>query len=80
MRTAGLQAKTIAEHRDTAQKTPEDIFLAWLLWLPKEADMAAAAAEEVRKLDRYRGNLAGPHQLRAMFLALIATLAGPLRN
>ncbi|RCS24853.1 hypothetical protein DUT91_05190 [Phyllobacterium salinisoli] len=80
MRTAERQAETIAEKRNTVQQTPEEVFLSWLLWLPKEADMAAAAAEEVRKLDLYRGNLAGPHQLRIMFLALIGTLAGPLRN
>ncbi|GAB1580689.1 MULTISPECIES: hypothetical protein [Phyllobacteriaceae] len=80
MPTAELQAKTFAERRKTARKSPEEIFLAWLIWLPKEADMAAAAAEEVRKLDLYRGNLAGPYQLRKMFIALIASLAGPARN
>ncbi|KXF78870.1 hypothetical protein ATN84_03665 [Paramesorhizobium deserti] len=79
MPTAELQAKTTAERRNIAQKSPEEIFLAWLIWLPKEADMAAAAAQEVRKLDLYRGNLAGPHRLREMFVALIASLAGPAR-
>jgi len=82
MPTAELQAQTIAERNNIAQKSPEEIFLAWLIWLPKEADMAAAAAQEVRKLDLYHGNLTGPHRLREMFVALIASLvqSGRLPN
>ncbi|GGA80127.1 hypothetical protein GCM10011491_04280 [Brucella endophytica] len=74
MPTAELAAQTIARRRAASQCTPEEIFIAWLLWLPKEADMAEAAAEEIRKLDRYQGALAGPRRLREMFVALVATL------
>ncbi|WP_420960223.1 hypothetical protein [Brucella sp. IR073] len=71
-------AETIARRRAASQCSPEEIFIAWLLWLPKEADMAAAAAEEIRRLDRYQGPLTGPLRLREMFVTLVASLEGAL--
>jgi hypothetical protein len=33
-----------------------DIFLAWLIWLPQDRDIASAAAQEIRKIDRMSGD------------------------
>lgn len=31
---------------------PEDVLLAWLLWLPEGEDLAAAAVREIARIDR----------------------------
>lgn len=54
--------------------SPEDIFLAWLFWLPKNADLLEAATCEIRRIDSCPVDADGPRQLKAMFLALIANL------
>jgi hypothetical protein len=33
-----------------------DIFLAWLIWLPQDRDIASAAAQEIRKIDPMSGD------------------------
>ena len=35
--------------QDNAAESPEDVLLAWLLWLPSGADPAEAAIEELRR-------------------------------
>jgi hypothetical protein len=46
-----------------------DIFLAWLLWLPADRDLASAAAQEIRKIDRSTAADRTTMQLRAMLEA-----------
>jgi len=36
----------------SSQARPEDIFIIWLLQLPMEADLAAAASAEIVRIDR----------------------------
>jgi len=47
--------------------SPEEIFLCWLLDLPDGADIRAAAAQEIARLDRHRPLASGPKRLRALF-------------
>lgn len=48
---------------------PEDVFLAWLMQLPFEADIAAAARHEIIRLDAIAPLSAGPRRLRELFVA-----------
>ena len=45
--------------RPNDQPCPEDVFLAWALSLPMDADIAAAARQEITRLDNAKG-LTGP--------------------
>lgn len=53
-----------------AHPAPEDILIAWLLWLPRDADIAAAAAVEIERIDRGRPLPPGPSRLRELLLQL----------
>jgi len=46
--------------------SPEDIFLAWFLRLPHNADVAAAARAEIARLDRLDLMSETTHRLRIM--------------
>lgn len=52
--------------RVRALPAPEDVFLAWLLSLPDDADVAAAARLEIARLDRKAPLSAGPLRLRQL--------------
>lgn len=54
----------------SAQARPEDVFLAWLLALPDDADTAEAARREIARLDRATPLGAGPERLRALMIEL----------
>lgn len=56
---------------------PESVFISWLLWQPKGADLAAEALKEVRKLARYGERDPDITRLRALFASL-AGGDGPL--
>lgn len=56
-----------------AQTRPEDVFLAWLLALPENADTAAAARREIARLDRAAPLGAGPERLRTLMVELART-------
>jgi hypothetical protein len=51
---------------------PEQVFLDWLLWLPADADIEAAARREIARLERRMPLADGTRRLRALFLALLA--------
>jgi hypothetical protein len=53
---------------------PEDIFLAWLFWLPNNADLLEAAACEIQRIDSCAIDADGPRQLKALFMALVEDL------
>lgn len=52
------------------QPEPEEVFLAWLMWLPAEADRQQAAAREVSRIDASDAKGEGPARLRALFADL----------
>jgi hypothetical protein len=56
----------------TAQ--PEDVFLAWLLWLPRDADLLEAASREIHRIDSRAVDADGPRQLKALFTVLVENL------
>ncbi|MDP3896068.1 MAG: hypothetical protein Q8Q62_05285 [Mesorhizobium sp.] len=56
---------------------PEEVFLAWLLWLPEGADMATAARREIARIDRV-DNPADPLvRLRTLLAGVARGLAPP---
>ena len=57
----------------TRRTRPEDVFLAWLLSLPSEADIAQAARREIARLDRAAPLDAGPKRLRQLMIELVET-------
>ncbi|HEV7245408.1 MAG TPA: hypothetical protein VGN93_00275 [Shinella sp.] len=52
---------------------PESIFISWLLWQPRGADLAVEALKEVRKLARYEGVDPDIARLKALFASLAGT-------
>jgi hypothetical protein len=54
------------------QPEPEEIFLAWLIWLPADADRRRAAEREVERIDASEAKGEGPTRLRALFCGLAA--------
>jgi hypothetical protein len=54
------------------QPEPEEVFLAWLMWLPADADRQEAAAREVSRIDASDAAGEGPMKLRALFADLAA--------
>lgn len=50
----------------SAQASPEDVFLIWLLRLPDGADVAEAARAEIARLDRAAPLAPGPLRLRGL--------------
>ena len=51
---------------------PEAVFISWLLWQPRGADLATEALKEVVKLSRHRSKDPDLERLRSLF----STLAG----
>lgn len=49
---------------------PESVFISWLLWQPRGADLPVEALKEVRKLSRYEGADPDIARLRALFVSL----------
>lgn len=50
--------------------SPEDVFIAWLLWLPDGVDLPEAALQEVARLDRRPALPPGAERLRDLLLAV----------
>lgn len=50
--------------------SPEDIFIAWLLWLPDDVDLPEAALQEIAKLDHRAALPPGAKRLRDLLLAV----------
>ncbi|MGO4448112.1 hypothetical protein AB4Y96_04215 [Phyllobacterium sp. TAF24] len=57
---------------------PEDVFVAWLMQQPKNADLVAAASTEVARLRRHAGH-PGVKRLHDLFCALISAKEAGLR-
>lgn len=53
---------------------PEDVFVAWLLALPRGLDLAAATDAEILRLRRYAGSHQGPARLLDLFKGLRQSL------
>lgn len=56
---------------------PESVFISWLLWQPRGADLAAEALKEMQKLAHYTGVDPDIARLKALFASL-AGAGGPL--
>lgn len=56
---------------------PESVFISWLLWQPRGADLAVEALKEMQKLSRYEGSDPDIARLRSLFASL-AGAGGPL--
>jgi hypothetical protein len=52
---------------------PESVFISWLLWQPRGADLPVEALKEVRKLSCYQGADPDIARLRALFASLAGT-------
>jgi hypothetical protein len=67
-----MEGTTAAPERNPDGSTAQalDIFLAWLLWLPDEADFAAAARTEIDRIDRLAGADATAAELRGLLHGL----------
>lgn len=52
-------------------RQPEDILIAWLLWLPRDADVAMAAVEQVARMDRKQPLSQRAARLRELLLQLV---------
>ena len=50
--------------------SPEDVFIAWLLWLPDGVDLPEAALQEVARLDLRPALPPGAERLRDLLLAV----------
>ncbi|MDX3928375.1 MAG: hypothetical protein QHC90_21545 [Shinella sp.] len=49
---------------------PEAVFISWLLWQPRGADLAVEALKEVQKLSRYQDRDPDIARLRSLFASL----------
>lgn len=49
---------------------PESVFISWLLWQPRGADLAVEALKEVQKLSRYEDTDPDIARLRSLFASL----------
>nr|WP_314089807.1 hypothetical protein [uncultured Shinella sp.] len=56
---------------------PESVFISWLLWQPRGADLAVEALKEVEKLARCQSTDPDIVRLKAMFASL-AGADGPM--
>ena len=58
------------ENQPSGTGKPESVFISWLLWQPRGADLAVEALKEVRKLSRYEGIDPDVARLKALFVSL----------
>lgn len=49
---------------------PESVFISWLIWQPRGADLPSEALKEVEKLTRYDAADPDIRRLRALFASL----------
>lgn len=57
--------------------SPEDVFLAWLMALPLDADIVVAARIEIERLDRAGPLSSGLARLKSLMEQAVATAADP---
>lgn len=58
------------EIQPSGTERPESVFISWLLWQPRGADLAAEAWKEVQKLSRYESADPDIARLRTLFASL----------
>jgi hypothetical protein len=76
----GLMFDPSVERRPLpALPRPEEVFLSWLMALPKAIDPALAADAEILRLNRYSGPHPGPARLLALFEAFRTRISSPSR-
>ncbi|MDF1633205.1 hypothetical protein [Mycoplana sp. MJR14] len=56
---------------------PESVFISWLLWQPRGADLAVAAAKEISKLAPYQDRDPDIVRLRRLFEQLAGRTGRP---
>lgn len=56
---------------------PESVFISWLLWQPRGADLPAEALKELKKLAPYRDRDPDIVRLRSLFERLAGRPAHP---
>jgi hypothetical protein len=60
----------ITDNGSTGTGKPESIFISWLLWQPRDADLSLEALKEVQKLARYEKADPDIARLKALFASL----------
>ena len=65
------------ENQPSGTGKPESVFISWLLWQPRGADLAVEALKEVQKLSRCESPDPDIARLKALFASL-AGADGPL--
>ena len=60
----------ITENHLSETGKPESVFISWLLWQPRGADLAVEALKEMQKLARYTGGDPDIARLKALFASL----------
>ncbi len=60
----------ITEPNPSGKSGPEAVFISWLLWQPRGADLASEALKEVQKLSRHETRHPDIRRLRALFASL----------
>lgn len=58
------------ENRPSGTGKPESVFISWLLWQPRGANLPVEAFKEMQKLARYQGADPDIMRLRALFASL----------
>ncbi|WP_312413912.1 hypothetical protein [Shinella sp.] len=67
----------LTENQASGTGKPESVFISWLLWQPRGADLPAEALKEVQKLARLDNADPDITRLKALFTSL-AGADGPL--
>ncbi len=65
------------ENQPSGTGKPESVFISWLLWQPRGADLAVEALKEMKKLSQYEGADPDIARLRMLFASL-AGADGPI--
>jgi hypothetical protein len=65
------------ENQSSGTGKPESVFISWLLWQPRGADLAVEALKEMQKLSQYEGADPDIARLRTLFASL-AGADGPV--
>lgn len=73
----GEEMSLFIENQPSGNGKPESVFISWLLWQPRGADLAVEALKEVQKLSRYENPDPDIARLKALFASL-AGADGPL--
>ena len=73
IRKLGIYMFATTESGLSSSGKPESVFISWLLWQPRGADLAVEALKEMQKLARYQGTDPDITRLTALFASLAGT-------